>query len=107
MDDSTLGRTRKLYIREMMARFGHMLALTWNIGEENVQQPGDIRHMKKYIAAYNIYDHPIVLHSYPDQKERYRPFLGPDSDLNGLSLQGRQDDYSEKPITDIKRAVAI
>jgi len=95
MDDSTLGRTRKLYIREMMARFGHMLALTWNIGEENVQQPGDIRHMKKYIAAYNIYDHPIVLHSYPDQKERYRPFLGPDSDLNGLSLQGRQDDYSD------------
>ncbi len=95
MDDSALGRTRKLYIREMMARFGHMLALSWNIGEENVQHPGDIRHMKKYIAAYNIYNHPIVLHSYPDQKERYRPFLGANSDLNGLSLQGRQDDYSD------------
>jgi len=54
-----------------MARYGHMLALSWNIGEENVQQPGDIRHMINYIASHNIYDHPIVLHSYPDQKERY------------------------------------
>jgi len=95
MDDGGLGRTRKLYIREMMARFGHLLALTWNIGEENVQHPGDIRHIKKYIASYNIYNHPLVLHSYPDQKERYRPFLGVNSDLNGLSLQGRQDDYSD------------
>ncbi|NNC37590.1 MAG: DUF5060 domain-containing protein, partial [Hyphomonadaceae bacterium] len=95
MDGGALQRTRKLYIREMIARFGHMLALSWNIGEENVQQPGDIRHMKKYISVLNIYDHPLVLHSYPDQKERYRPFLGVNTDLNGLSLQGRQDDYSD------------
>jgi len=95
MDDGALARTRKLYIREMMARFGHMLALSWNIGEENVQHPGDIRHMINYIASHNLYNHPIVLHSYPDQKERYRPFLGDTTHLNGLSLQGRQDDYSD------------
>ena len=95
MDEGALKRTRKLYIREMMARFGHMLALSWNIGEENVQHPGDIRHMINYIASHNIYQHPIVLHSYPDQKERYRPFLGNSTHLNGLSLQGRQDDYSD------------
>jgi len=95
MDDGALGRTRKLYTREMIARFGHMLALSWNIGEENVQHPGDIRHIINYIASYNIYNHPVVLHSYPDQKERYRPFLGDVTRLNGLSLQGRQDDYSD------------
>ncbi len=95
MGEGALDRTRKLYIREMMARFGHMLALSWNIGEENVQHPGDIRHMINYIASHNIYDHPLVLHSYPDQKERYRPFLGATTRLNGLSLQGRQDDYSD------------
>jgi len=72
-----------------------MLALSWNIGEENVQHPGDIRHIINYIASYNIYNHPVVLHSYPDQKERYRPFLGDVTRLNGLSLQGRQDDYSD------------
>jgi len=51
--------------------------------------------MINYIASHNIYDHPIVLHSYPDQKERYRPFLGDMTQLNGLSLQGRQNDYSD------------
>jgi hypothetical protein len=95
MDGGALGRTRKLYLREMVARFGHFLALTWNLGEENVQHPGDIRHMAAYLDALDPYDHPIVLHSYPDQKQRYLPFLGQDSALNGLSLQGRQDDISD------------
>ncbi len=95
MDDGALGRTRKLYMREMVARFGHFLALTWNLGEENVQHPGDVRHIATYLGALDPYDHPLVLHSYPDQKQRYRAFLGPDTPLNGLSLQGRQDDISD------------
>ena len=95
MDDGALGRTRMLYMREMVARFGHLLALTWNLGEENVQDPGDVRHMAAYLDALDAYDHPLVLHSYPDQKQRYRAFLGADSFLNGLSLQGRQDDISD------------
>lgn len=95
MDSGSLGRTRKLYIREMVARFGHFLALTWNLGEENVQHPGDVRHMASYLAALDPYNHPLVLHSYPDQKQRYRAFLGSDSALNGLSLQGREDDISD------------
>ena len=95
MDDGALGRTRRIYLREMAARFGHFLALTWNLGEENVQHPGDVRHMASYMGALDAYDHPLVLHSYPDQKQRYRPLLGPRSPLNGLSLQGRQDDISD------------
>ncbi len=95
MDGGALGRTRKLYLREMAARFGHFLALTWNLGEENVQHPGDVRHMASYLAALDPYDHPLVLHSYPDQKQRYHAFLGQDTALNGLSLQGREDDISD------------
>jgi len=34
-DDGTLGVERKLYYRELVARFGHHLAVFWNIGEEN------------------------------------------------------------------------
>ena len=26
---------RRIYYRELVARFGHHLAITWNIGEEN------------------------------------------------------------------------
>ena len=34
---ATLGPERKLYCRELIARFGHNLALNWNLGEENTQ----------------------------------------------------------------------
>ena len=34
-DDGELGRERMLFYREMIARFGHHLAVFWNIGEEN------------------------------------------------------------------------
>jgi hypothetical protein len=34
-----LGPERKLYLRELIARFGHHLALNWNLGEENTQTP--------------------------------------------------------------------
>ncbi len=91
MDGGALGRTRKLYMREMVARFGHFRAITWNLGEENVQTPGDVAHMSHYLDALDAYDRPIVLHSYPEQKERYRPYLGEGSALTGLSLQSHRE----------------
>ena len=35
LDNGDVGSQRKLYYRELIARFGHHLALNWNIGEEN------------------------------------------------------------------------
>lgn len=37
LDGGDLGPQRKLYCRELIARFGHNLALNWNLGEENTQ----------------------------------------------------------------------
>ncbi|MEM9364696.1 MAG: DUF5060 domain-containing protein, partial [Planctomycetota bacterium] len=37
LDGGDLGTQRKLYCRELIARFGHNLALNWNLGEENTQ----------------------------------------------------------------------
>jgi len=37
LDGGKLGPERKLYCRELIARFGHALGLNWNIGEENTQ----------------------------------------------------------------------
>lgn len=34
LDDASLGVERKLYYRELVARYGHHLALQWNISEE-------------------------------------------------------------------------
>lgn len=87
-DNGTLGVQRKLYCREMVARFGHHLALNWNLGEENTQDTKQQKLMAKYIRDLDPYDNHIVVHSYPDQHEKvYGPLLGNKSVLTGASLQ--------------------
>ena len=88
LDGGELGIERRLYLRELVARFGHELALNWNLGEENSQTPEQHRAMAAYIRAMDPYRHHIVLHTWPGQQERrYRPLLGERSALTGLSLQ--------------------
>ena len=88
LDGGALGTQRKLYCREMIARFGHNLALNWNLGEENTQSTANQLAMIDYIADLDAYDHNIVLHTYPNQQDKvYRPLLGTESKLTGLSLQ--------------------
>lgn len=88
LDGGNLGRQRKLYCRELIARFGHNLALNWNLGEENTQTTSQQKDMINYIKAIDPYDHPIVLHTYPDQQDRvYKALLGDKSNLMGVSLQ--------------------
>ena len=43
LDGGRLGSERKLYCRELIARFGYLLALNWNLGEENTQSPEEQR----------------------------------------------------------------
>src|SRR3546814_17514634 len=90
MDGGKLGRERKIYIREMVARFNHFLAVSWNMGEENTQHPDVVREQAKYIDSLDPYDHPLVMATYPRQKERFRPHLASGSALNGLEMQGHK-----------------
>ena len=88
LDGGDLGPERKLYCREIVARFGHNLALNWNLGEENTQTTKQQREMAKYIADTDPYDHLIVVHTYPNQQDKiYRPLFGDASVLRGASLQ--------------------
>nr|WP_261343458.1 DUF5060 domain-containing protein [Rubripirellula lacrimiformis] len=88
LDGGDLGVQRKLYIRELIARFGHNLALNWNLGEENTQTYEQHQAMINYIAETDAYDHPIVIHTYPGQQDQvYGPLLGDKSQLTGVSLQ--------------------
>ena len=92
LDDGRLGIERKLYCREIIARFSHHLALNWNIGEENTQSSEEIRDMVQYLHESDPYHHPIVIHTYPDQQDKvYRPLLGDGSLLSGVSLQNPWD----------------
>lgn len=94
LDGGFLGPLRKLYYRELVARFAHHHALNWNLGEEHdlVVELND-PHMElakadaRYIHAIDPYDHPIVIHSYPGQHEQvYAPLLEFEY-MEGASLQ--------------------
>ncbi len=88
LDGGVVGRERKLYYRELIARFGHHLALTWNLGEENTQTTAQHQAMAQVFAANDPYHHHLVLHTYPgEQEQRYRPLLGGASALTGASIQ--------------------
>ena len=88
LDGGKLGIERKLYGRELIARFGHALALNWNIGEENTQSTEEVQDMVKYLHDTDPYRHHIVLHTFPPEMDKvYRPLLGDKSLLTGLSMQ--------------------
>jgi hypothetical protein len=85
-DGGELGPERKLYYRELIARFGHHLALNWNIGEENNNTRAQRMAFADYIAANDPYHHLIVIH--PTNLERlYMPLLEKGSNYRGASLQ--------------------
>ncbi len=88
LDGGELGTQRKLYCRELIARYAHNLALNWNLGEENTQSTAQHKAMLDYIATLDAYQHNRVLHTFPNEQElRYEPLLGDKSSLTGLSLQ--------------------
>jgi len=88
LDGGKLGIERKLYCRELIARFAHNLALNWNIGEENTQSTEEVVDLARYLHDTDPYKNPIVIHTFPNQQDRvYAPLLGDKSLLTGASLQ--------------------
>ena len=88
MDNNTFGRERKIYYRELIARFGHHLQLNWNMTEESTIPDNVIKQTLTYVKNTDPYNHLRVLHTYPGQQdERYNPLLGNSSDLMGTSIQ--------------------
>ena len=106
MDSGDLGRERKLYYRELIARFGHHLALNWNLGEESdiYSETNDptqerVKAYTQFFYDHDPYRHNIVIHSYPGDKvtryeKVYQPLLGNNSKLTGASLQTNQENFS-------------
>lgn len=88
---------RKVYLREMIARFGHHLGVTWNLGEENgpadwtpVGQTDQMRKdMANYLKSTNPYPNFIVIHTHADnhgQDKVLNPLIGFES-IDGISMQ--------------------
>jgi len=88
---------RKLYFREMIARYGHHMGVTWNLGEENGpvhwrpegQTTDQQKAMVSYFEKHDPYQNFTVIHSHsdtPTQDELFTPLLGMKG-LDGMSMQ--------------------
>jgi len=97
LDMGYTGVQRKLYLRELVARFGHHLAVTWNLGEENgptnwspIGQTNEQRKsMTEYIKQVNPYPCNVVVHTHSNDQYQdlyLEPLLG-FNDLDGPSMQ--------------------
>jgi len=93
LDRGEVGPQRKLYYRELIARFGHHLALNWNMGEENgpwqkkpvtpEQQTPQRLAMAEYFYQHDPYHHHVVIHN----GMPFDDLLGPKSKYTGVSMQ--------------------
>ncbi|NHF58453.1 DUF5060 domain-containing protein [Flavobacteriaceae bacterium TP-CH-4] len=97
LDEGDTGPLRQLYLRELMARFGHHLALQFNLGEENgpadftpiAQNDVQRKAMIRFLTKIDPYDHPLLLHTHshePARTDVLDSIVG-FKDLDGLSLQ--------------------
>jgi hypothetical protein len=93
-----LNPIRKLYYRELAARFAHHLAVVWNEGEENNTSDPDRKEIARYIRALDVYHHPITVHTKNNRApDFYNGLLG-DPYFEATSIQGNMENYNRDAI---------
>lgn len=92
LDSGNMGNQRKLYYRELIARFGHNLALNWNLGEEingaSLQQK---QAWAQYFYDTDPYHHHLVIHN----GATHYNMMGSASKLTGFSLQLNAENFTD------------
>ncbi|HEY1120172.1 MAG TPA: DUF5060 domain-containing protein, partial [Haloferula sp.] len=92
LDNGNLGNQRKLYYRELIARFSHHLALNWNLGEEiNNASTAQKQAWAQFFHDNDPYHHPIVIHN----GDQHFDLMGPQFALTGMSLQLNEANFSD------------
>ncbi|MEO0795252.1 MAG: DUF5060 domain-containing protein [Verrucomicrobiota bacterium] len=99
LDNGGVGALQTLYYREIIARFGHHLALNWNMCEENGDWVKNNRTppqftrqrlaMAGYFADHDPYGRHIVIHN----GNQFYDLLGPNSPYTGVSVQTHRTDF--------------
>ena len=86
-----LNDIRKLYLREMAARFGYHLAIVWNLGEENDTPHADRLAIASYIRSVDPNNHAITVHTHNTRSLRTYTSLIGSSLFSATSIQGRME----------------
>lgn len=97
-DNNDLNDVRKLYYRELIARFGHHLAVQWNIGEENTNGDNKKVEFAEYIRSLDPYNHPITVHTSDSKSYTFYENLFDDPVFEATSLQANIEDYNDLAI---------
>ncbi|MEM6458552.1 MAG: DUF5060 domain-containing protein [Planctomycetota bacterium] len=116
LDNATLGVERKLYYREMVARFGHHNSLQWNMSEEydfagrpggfgatEAEEAQAVIDFAAYLTAVDPYDHPLTVHNAQKanidtdpNNSAWQYFIGEeDFDLTSLQRAGEEEGWSD------------
>lgn len=90
-------KSRKIYFREMVARFGYLCALTWNIGEENGWADGDNfltanndsqrKQFAERLRELTYYNDHITVHNGPSWDDHIYNQLLKNNSITGPALQ--------------------
>ena len=98
LDGFGLSPVRRLYLRELCARFSHHLALVWNLGEENDTPDADRKEIARYIRSLDAYQHPITVHSHNNRQQKTYAGLYGDPFFEATSIQGNMENYNADAI---------
>lgn len=96
INGGALGNERKLYYREMIARFSYHLGVTWNMGEEYEQSTADLKDFVQFFYDNDPYRHLTVVHTRTyGQNSIYGDMTGAQSVMSGASVQSdRKEDIN-------------
>ncbi|MEM1183982.1 MAG: PA14 domain-containing protein [Planctomycetota bacterium] len=112
LDNATLGTERRLFYREMSARFAHHNAMNWNVSEEynlNLNLGvNTVLGFARAIKGQDPYDHPVTVHNagnpFNPNSGPWASFIGqPDIDLTSLQ-RARQADGWGQVVADYRAA---
>ena len=94
-----LNDVRKLYLRELAARFGHHLAVIWNLGEENDTPLVDRLQIASYLRQVDPNNHAVTVHTHGGRSLRsYTGLIGSDL-FSATSIQGSMEATNREAVT--------
>ena len=90
LDNGVLGIERKLFYRELVARFAHHPAIKWNLSEENDFPVQVLKDKAAWLSGLDAYHHPVAVHNKPGDYDDYNALLG-EADFDATSIQYAPD----------------
>lgn len=98
LNNGELKTNRKLYYREIIARFSHHPGVIWNLGERismksnSATSKDSVTRLKRtssYIKGLDPYNHPIIVNASFNDEKLYNNIIA-DNTIDGISLEVKE-----------------